>query len=111
MNARWKHWKHSLLILEVRGIKILVCPGSFYVALTREGKNVFLKSFEKSYIAVNEKIEEKISAMRKFNSYQFKKIYLDQNIFENNQSEVKAGYLNINGLMDGGHAEYLNEDM
>jgi hypothetical protein len=95
-----------------RGIKNFICPGSFYVALTRvrEGKKVFLKSFEKSYIVVNEKIEEKISAMRKFNSYQFKKIYLDENIFEKENSSVKIGYLNINGLLDGGHAEYLNED-
>ena len=95
-----------------RGIKNFICPGSFYVALTRvrEGKKVFLRSFDKSYIEVNEKIEEKINAMRKFNSYKLKKIYLDENIFENSGSEVKIGYLNINGLLDGGHAEYLNED-
>ena len=95
-----------------RGLKNFICPGSFYVALTRvrEGRNVFLRSFDKSYIEVNEKIEEKISAMRKFSSYKFKKIYLDENIFENGKSEVKIGYLNINGLMDGGHAEYLNEE-
>ena len=95
-----------------RGIKNFICPGSFYVALTRvrEGRNVFLRSFDKSYIEVNEKIENKISAMRKFNSHKFKKIYLDENIFENGKTEVKVGYLNINGLIDGGHAEYLNED-
>ena len=95
-----------------RGIKNFVCPGSFYVALTRvrEGRNVFLRSFDKSYIEANEKIENKISAMRKFNSYKFKKIYLDEDIFENGITEVKVGYLNINGLIDGGHAEYLNED-
>ena len=78
-----------------RGIKNFICPGSFYVALTRvrEGKKVFLRSFDKSYIAANEKIEEKISAMRKFNSYQFKKIYLDENIFENEEASIKIGYL------------------
>ena len=48
--------------------------------------------------------------MRKFSSYKFKKIYLDEKIFEEQDSEVKIGYLNINGLLDGGHAEYLNED-
>ena len=48
--------------------------------------------------------------MRKFNAYQFKKIYLDEQIFVNNEMEIKAGYLNSNGLMDAGHAEYLNED-
>ena len=42
-------------------IKNYICPGSFYVALTRvrEGCKVFLKSFDKSYILVNKKIEEK----------------------------------------------------
>ena len=34
------------------------------------------------------------------------KIYLDEKIF----SEIKSGYLNINGLIDGNHAEYLNAD-
>ena len=48
--------------------------------------------------------------MRKFDNYQFKKIYLDENIFLDDDSELKVGYFNINGLLDGGHAEYLNED-
>ena len=93
-------------------IKNFICHGSFYVALTRvrEGAKVFLRSFDKSYIAANEKLEENINAMRKFNSYQFKKMYIDEQIFINEDHEIKAGYLNINGLIDGGHAEYLNED-
>ena len=93
-------------------IKNYICPGSFYVALTRvrEGKKVFLKSFDKSYILVNKSIEEKIEAMKKFRSYKFKKIYLDDKIFKMNNCEIKAGYLNINGLIDGNHAEYLNSD-
>ena len=48
--------------------------------------------------------------MRKFKAYKFKKIYIDQKIFTNEKEEIKAGYLNINGLVDGGHIEYLNED-
>ena len=93
-------------------IKNYICPGSFYVALTRvrEGNKVFLKSFDKSYILVNKSIEEKIEAMKKFRSYKFKKIYLDDQMFKRKNSEVKAGYLNINGLIDGNHAEYLNAD-
>ena len=93
-------------------IKNYICPGSFYVALTRvrEGNKVFLKSFEKSFILVNRAIEEKVDAMKKFRPYNFKKIYLDQKIFKLDDSEIKAGYLNINGLVDGNHAEYLNED-
>ena len=51
-----------------RKIRNYICPGSFYVALTRvrEGCKVFLKSFDRSYIQVNKAIEEKVNAMRKF---------------------------------------------
>ena len=82
------------------------------MALTRvrEGSKVFLKSFDTSYIVANEKIKEKIDAMRKFDSYKMKKIYVDERIFENEEEEIKLGYLNINGLLDGNHAEYLNKD-
>ena len=34
-----------------------------------------------------------------------KKIYLDEKIFENEDTELKTGYLNINGLVDG--SEFL----
>ena len=93
-------------------IKNYICPGSFYVALTRvrEGVKVFLRSFNKSYILVNKKIEEKVDAMIKHRSYVFKKIYLDHKIFEVDEYEIKAGYLNINGLQDGNHDLYLNAD-
>ena len=39
-----------------------------------------------------------------------KKIYLDERIFINDHSELKLGFLNINGLLDGNHEFYLNED-
>ena len=95
-----------------RNLKNYICPGSFYVALTRvrEGAKVFLKSFHKSYIVVNKNIEDKINAMRKYSPYRMKKIYLDEKIFDDETSEVKCGFFNINGLMDGGHGEYLNND-
>merc|ERR1711954_431984 len=48
--------------------------------------------------------------MRTFNNYQMKKIYLDERIFINDHSELKLGFLNINGLLDGNHEFYLNED-
>ena len=93
-------------------IKNFICPGSFYVALTRvrEGCKVFLKSFNNSYIKVNKKVEEKVEAMKKYRKYIFRKIYLDQKMFVNDNCEIKAGYLNINGLIDGNHAHYLNGD-
>ena len=93
-------------------VRNYICTGSFYVALTRVrmGIKVFLRSFDKSYILANKSIEEKVEAMRKFRQYNFKKIYLDERIFEIEGAEIKLGYLNINGLMVGNHAEYLNED-
>ena len=95
-----------------RKIKNYICPGSFYVALTRvrEGCKVFLKGFDQSYILANKDIEEKVNAMRKFRPYLMKKIYLDEQIFETNDLEIKVGYLNINGLTDGNHSNYLNAD-
>ena len=89
-----------------------ICAGSFYVALTRvrEGCKVFLKSFDRTYIKVNQSIEEKVNAMRKFRPYLMKKVYLDEQIFQNENDEIKLGYLNINGLSDGNHGKYLNSD-
>ena len=49
--------------------------------------------------------------MRKYRPYIFKKLYLDERIFKVDDQEIKVGYLNINGLVDGGHAEYLNADL
>ena len=58
-----------------RKIKNYICPGSFYVAITRvwEGNKLYLKSFDKSYIQVNKSIEEKVNAMTKFRPFKFKK--------------------------------------
>ena len=42
--------------------------------------------------------------------YQFKKIYLDDEIFEDSSNEIKVGYLNINGLLEGNHLSYLDSD-
>jgi hypothetical protein len=87
--------------------------GSFYVALTRvkEGKNVYLKNFCKSYITFNEKVERKIEAMKKFKPYQFKKIYLSEAVFKDSSEEVKLGYFNIRGFLESNHAEYIDHDM
>ena len=80
------------------------------ITRARERKAVFLRSFDIAYIQVNLKIKEKVDAMIKFRSYSFKKIYLDEPIFTDEENELKIGYLNINGLLNGNHAEYLNMD-
>ena len=38
------------------------------------------------------------------------KIYNNSEVFQNNSSEIKIGFLNINGLVDAYHAGYLNSD-
>ena len=48
--------------------------------------------------------------MKKYKQYKFKKIYLEDEIFTNSNSEVKIGYLNINDLTADFHAEYINAD-
>ena len=94
------------------GEKQIIQWGSFYVALTRvrEGKDVYLKSFNKSFITFNQKVEDKIEAMRKFKPYRFKKKYIFDKIFEEEEEEIKVGYLNIRGLFESNHAEYLDND-
>ena len=38
------------------------------------------------------------------------KIFNDDEIFESQGQEIKIGYLNINGILETGHSEYLNND-
>ena len=87
--------------------------GSFYVALTRvkEGKNVFLKTFEKEQITFNVKVENKIASMRELKSYRFKKIYLSDKVFAEDDGEIKLSYFNIRGFLESNHAEYLDHDL
>ena len=91
--------------------KVFIDRGSFYVAITRvkSANNLFLKGFDTSYIKVHPKVEYEINTMRTFKPYKFLKIYIDEQIFDQ-IPELKVGYLNINGLTDGFHAEYLNSD-
>ena len=86
--------------------------GSFYVALTRvkEGKNVFLKHFDKSHITFNEKVERKIAAMRQYKAYRFKKTYVSDQVFKESDKEVKLGYFNMRGFLESNHSDYLDND-
>ena len=93
-------------------IRNYIIPGSFYVAITRvkNGCKVFLRSFERSYIVTDKRIAEIIDSMRKYRAYNYKKIHLDEKIFVESQSEMKIGYLNINGVGSKSHTQYLNSD-
>ena len=97
---------------DVKGKKPYIIAGSFYVAITRAttAENVYLKDFDPSYIKVDASIAEKIDTMRKVKPYQFKKIYNEDEVFIENDKEMKIGYLNINGVLDAEHFVYLNSD-
>ena len=97
---------------EEGGKEPFIKPGSFYVAISRatSKEGVFLKAFEKSYIQVSNKVVEKITAMRKFQNYNFKKIYLFDQIFNVPDKEIKVGYLNIRELKANLKTDYINND-
>ena len=84
---------------------------SFYTAITRvtKGSNLFLRSFKKSFIRNNPAVEFEINRMRTLRNVKYRKVYLREQIFVDN-NELKVGYLNIHGLCEGFHAQYLNGD-
>merc|ERR1711867_162135 len=86
--------------------------GSFYVAITRvkSSDKLFLRSFDISFVKFNYDIEAKISSMRSEKPYEYKKVYLDENVFKLDQNDLKIGYLNVNGLFDSLHSECINSD-
>ena len=92
--------------------KPYIIEGSFYVAISRASfsENVYLRDFDPTYIKVKKEIADKIDAMRILRPYKFKKIFNDDQVFNIPDKEMKIGYLNINGLLDANHFQYLNND-
>ena len=89
-----------------------IIEGSFYVAITRckNSEHVYLKDFDSSYIKVKKGIAEKVEDMRKTRPYKMYKVFNKAEVFQNSNSEMKIGYLNINGLLDADHYQSLNND-
>ena len=56
----------------------------------------------------NARMEYEIETMRKTKQYTMKKLYCYREIFID--EDMKIGYININGLLAAGHAEYINEN-
>ena len=85
--------------------------GSFYTALSRVkfGSNFFLKSFKEEYIKANPAVEKKISSMKLYSPYVFKKVYLPQEIYKS-ANEFKIGYININNIFTSKSDIFLNHD-
>ena len=48
----------------------------------KEGKKLFLKSFDKSYNMSKPQVEKEMRLMKKIIAYESKKIYLDEKVFE-----------------------------
>ena len=49
--------------------------------------------------------------MRKLRPYIFRKVFNEDQVFENHEYEIKLGYLNINGILDAHHYEYLMQHL
>ena len=88
-----------------------VAPAAFYTAITRvtNGDNLFLRSFQKDFIRNDPRVENEIYRMRLLRNVKFKKVFIKEPIFTDNK-EIKIGYININGLVESYHAQYLNGD-
>ena len=98
-------------IIDFRGQNSRFGYGSFYTALSRVkfGSNVFLKSFKPEYIKANPAVEKKISSMKLYSPYIFKKVYLPEKIYKS-EDELKIGYINIDNLLTSKSDIFLNED-
>ena len=86
--------------------------GSFYTAMSRvrNGKSLYLRDFKPEYISANELVERQMKSMKISVPYTFKKFYLDVNMFEKPDNEVKVGYVNINCLYHSRSDIFLNND-
>merc|ERR1711983_19614 len=76
------------VIIDFSSPKTKIFLGSFYVALTRvrNGSSFYLRDFKPEYIQANPDVERKLLSMKTFNSYKFKKIYLDNDFFDGDNS-------------------------
>ena len=55
-------------------------------------------------------VHKEIDRLFSHSQYEMLKVYLDQEVFENNSAEIKIGYLNINSIFNGNHMRDFNKD-
>ena len=86
--------------------------GLFYTAISRvkNGGSLYLRSFEEEFIKCNENVEMKMESMQVFAPYEMKKIYLDEEIFGEENPEIKLGYINTRNISKGKSFKFLNND-
>ena len=89
----------------------MILNGLFYTAMSRvkRGEHFFIRKFLEKSVKANPLVEQKKAAMEICSRYQFKKVYLDEDICESKE-EIKIGYLNIQGLIKGKSLEFVNND-
>ena len=103
------------MIIDFSSPKARIFLGSFYVALTRvrNGASFYLIDFKPEYIQANQDVEKKLLSMITFSSYNFKKIYLDNDIFDgdtDSNKELKIGYINTNDLSVSSSDVFINSN-
>ena len=80
--------------------KDAICKhGHFYVGITRvrSAEGIFIRNFSPSQVQCREDVKKELAILQRNKQYQFSKTYLRTKVWEN-KSEIKIGYLNINGL-------------
>ena len=86
-------------------------PSSFYTAITRvhRGQDLYLRGFDPKFIINNQEAEREITRLRNTRPFSKTKVYLDEEIYQDS-SELKVGFLNVNGLLNALHCDLLNSD-
>ena len=74
--------------------------GHFYVGVTRvrNSDGLFVRNFKPSQVLCRDDVKLQMKLLRKTRHYIFSKTYLDTKIW-NTSSELRVGYININGLL------------
>ena len=100
------------VLIDFSAINSRINCGSFYTALSRVklGENLYMKDFKTSYVKANPNVEKKMLAMKISSPYRFKKIYNKDKVFDDDEKEMKLGYININGLLQKSSHAFINDD-
>ena len=90
--------------------KIKLFSGLFYVAVSRVKNEyaLFIRNFDCKQIVCNTEYSKEMEDLQTSRKYEYVNTYLKDKIFIDDNSEVKLGYLNINGLKN--KVEDIDED-
>ena len=102
------HFEFPLNIILLKLNKTI--SGLFYVAVSRVKNEyaLFIRNFDCKQIVCNEEYSKEMEDLQTNRKYEYVNTYLKDKIFIDDKSEVKLGYLNINGLKN--KVEDIDED-